>query len=325
MSTFYVIINIKVSDDMSIEIREAKSSEIKKHIKVVKKMTSNMKFNENMDKVNWKLVRFFSNIGYMFMPKEKEVTYKKLKINGVNGILVTPNNIENNDDFILYIHGGGFVSGSAKGTKGYCSMLAKYSKCRVITIDYSLAPEKPYPNGLNDVYNYYLGLKEKYPNCKIALIGESGGANLCIATTIRLINNKKETPPCVVVHSPIIDLSGRVDRNYKINDFTVRESSLKPLQKMYGGENNITDPEISPIYFKKYNKFPSIFITCDYNETLRADSEELYNKCIEGKVESKLIIMKNTFHSFATIGTSSPETKIILKENCDFINKSFKN
>lgn len=232
---------------MSIEIREANSPEIKKHIKVVKKMTGNMGFNENMTKVNWKSVRLFSNIGYMFMPKEKGVKYNKLIINGVNGIIVTPNNIENNKDYILYIHGGGFVSGSAKGTKGYCSMLAKNSRCRVITIDYSLAPEKPYPNGLNDVYNYYLGLKEKCPNCNIALIGESGGANLCLATTIRLINNDEPIPSAIVVHSPIIDLTGSLERNYEIDDFTVNESAFKPLQKIYGNNQDIQNPEISPI------------------------------------------------------------------------------
>lgn len=309
---------------MSIEIREANSHEIKKHIKVVKKMTGNMGFNENMTKVNWKSVRLFSNIGYMFMPKEKGVKYNKLIINGVNGIIVIPNNIENNKDYILYIHGGGFVSGSAKGTKGYCSMLAKNSRCRVITIDYSLAPEKPYPNGLNDVYNYYLGLKEKCPNCNIALIGESGGANLCLATTIRLINNDEPIPSAIVVHSPIIDLTGSLERNYEIDDFTVNESAFKPLQKIYGNNQDIQNPEISPINFDHYEKFPPIFITCDYNETLRADAEELYNLCLENKVYSKLIMMKGTFHSFGSIGSSSPETKQILEENCEFINDNFR-
>lgn len=246
---------------MSIEIREAVSPEIKKHIKIVKRMTKNMGFNENMTKVNWKAVRFLSNIGFMFMPKEKNVKYSKLNINGVNGILITPDDIENKDDYILYVHGGGFVSGSAKGTKGYCSMLAKYSKCRVITIDYSLAPEKPYSNGLNDVYNYYNGLLKLNPNTNISLIGESGGANLCLATTIRLINNNKKIPSCIVVHSPATDLTGNLKRDYEINDFTIHESALKPLQEMYAGSFDIKNPEISPIYFDKFDKFPSIFIT----------------------------------------------------------------
>lgn len=308
---------------MSIEVREASSSEIKKHIKVVKKMTGKMGFNENMTNINWKLVRLFSNIGFMFMPREKDVKYSKLNINGINGILVTPNNLENNEDYILYIHGGGFVSGSAKGTKGYCSMIAHYSKCKVITIDYSLAPEKPFPNGLNDAYNYYVGLLEKSQNSNISLIGESGGANLCLGTAIRAINENKKLPSSIVVHSPIIDLTNSLERKYEINDFTVSETAFKPLQEMYCGNNDFSNSEISPLYFDKYDKFPPIFITCDYNEVLRADSEKLYELCNNKEVDSKLVMMKGTFHSFGSIGTESPETKKILEENCSFINDNF--
>lgn len=308
---------------MSIEIREAKSEEIKKHINTVKKMTGNMGFNENMKSVNWKAVRFFSNIGYMFMPKEKDVKYEKMDINGIKGILVTPNDLKNNKDYIVYVHGGGFVAGSAKGTKGYCSMLAVYSKCRVITIDYSLAPEKPYPYGLNDVYNYYLGLLEKFSDANIALIGESGGANLCLATTVRLINNNKKIPSCIIVNSPVTDLTGMLKRTYNIDDFTIHEGAVKPIQEMYGTNNNLKNPEISPVFFEHFEKFPPVYITCDYNEVLRADAEDLYNKCIAKNIDTKLVMMKNSFHAFAAIGASCPETKQILEENCDFINKNF--
>ena len=98
---------------MSFETREANSEEMKKNIKIVKSMTGKMGFDENMGKVNWKLVRIISNFGYSFMPKEKGVKVKKTKVSNIAIEVSTPDTLDN-DNIIFYIHGGGFVSGSAK-------------------------------------------------------------------------------------------------------------------------------------------------------------------------------------------------------------------
>ena len=307
---------------MSIEIREATSKEMKKHKKIVEKFISNIPFDEKMEERNWNLIRKVSNMSHRITPKEKDVIFKIIE--DINGIVVIPPEIENEKNIILYIHGGGFVNGSAKRTKGYCSTLAKYSKCIVITCDYSLAPEKPYPNAINDVYKTYNTILNNYKDCNISLIGDSAGANICLALTIRLINNNNKLPSSLVLNSPLVDLSYSLKRDYEINDFIVKESFINPLQKMYIKEEKNNNPEISPIHFENFNKFPPVFITCDYNETLRMDAEELYEKCINSNVEAHIIKVKNTFHSFAIMGTSTPETKQILEDICLFINDKFK-
>ena len=75
---------------MSIEYRTSEFNQMKKNIKIVKKITGKMGFDENMHKVNWKFVRFFSNIGYKFMPKEKGCKFKKILINNKKTLLVIP-------------------------------------------------------------------------------------------------------------------------------------------------------------------------------------------------------------------------------------------
>ena len=125
---------------MGIQIRKAKSEEMQKNIRIVKQMTKGMGFDENMGKVNWSFVRVISNFGYQFMPKEKGVKYKKIRLGNVKAV-VSEYGQANCKNVIMYIHGGGFVSGSASSSKGYSSMLAKYSSYKVIAVDYSLAPE----------------------------------------------------------------------------------------------------------------------------------------------------------------------------------------
>ena len=303
---------------MGIQIREAKSEEMKKNIRTVKQMTKGMGFDENMGKVNWSFVRVISNFGYQFMPKEKGVKYQKIKLGNVKAVVSEYGQV-NGKNIIMYIHGGGFVSGSASSSKGYSSMLAKYSSYKVIAVDYSLAPEHSFPKGFDDCYNAFCEIARLYPNAKITLVGESAGANLCLALALKTKETKKVA--CVLVHSPIIDFTGGLNRSeHEIDDFTVKEGCLKPLNKIYVGDNKADNPYISPL-FADFCGFPPTFITCDYNETLYADAKTLYKKCEQAGVDVELVEVKGTFHAFATIGVGTPETKRILQENIEFMNK----
>lgn len=303
---------------MGIQIREAKSEEMKKNIRTVKKMTRGMGFDENMGKVNWSFVRGISNFGYQFMPKEKGVKYRKIRLGNVKAIISEYEPCKSKN-IIMYIHGGGFVSGSASASKGYCSMLAKYSGCKVIAVDYALAPKYSFPYGFNDCFEAFCQIVELYPETKITLVGESAGANLCLALGLKVKNMNKVS--CILVHSPFVDFTGCLDRTeHEIDDFTVKQGCLKALKQIYVGENEADNPLISPI-FGDYLGFPPIFITCDYNETLYADAKALYKKCEQAGVEVEMVEMKGTFHAFAPIGTGSPETRQILEENIVFMCK----
>lgn len=127
---------------------------------------------------------------------------EKISLNNISAEISTPRKMSS-ENIIMYIHGGGFVSGSPKATRAYCSMLAKYSGCRVISIAYSLAPEYTWSAPVDDCYAAYLGIRKMYPNAKIALTGESAGGNLVLATAIvqtqmRCIRNWKAQVPHVI-------------------------------------------------------------------------------------------------------------------------------
>ena len=302
---------------MSVDIREATSKEIQKNIQVVKRMTKGMSFDENMGNVNWRRVRLISTFGYKFMPKAKGVSFKKYRGDGCRYEVALPKEMTGNN-VICYIHGGGFVSGSASSSRGYSSMLAVTSGLRVFSVDYDLAPEHPFPAGFNNCCAVINEIRRLYPDSEIALVGESAGANLCIAVALKM----KDKVSSVIVHSPFVDFTGSLERSeHEIDDFTVKEGCLKPLNDIYVAGNNAMDPYISPMY-GDYNDFPPTFITCDYNETLFADSIWLYRKLQKIGIKVKMIQMKGAFHAFATTGTQAPETATILKENVEFIKEN---
>ena len=304
---------------MAVIERKAWSAEMDRNASVVGRMTGGTSFAGDTSNRNWKVLRVICDVGYSLMPKEKGVKVKKLNLNGIYGEMSYPAK-QISDNIIFYIHGGGLVSGSAKGTRAYCSMMAKYSGCRVVSIDYSLAPEKVFPDALNDCERAYLALRKQYPEAKLCVQGESAGGYLTLALTIRLKEKGEKLPECLIPHSPVCDLTGNTKSDYyDVNDVTVSREGLESLVNCYCPSQDTTNPEISVLYYDHFEGFPPVTITCDAQETLRADAEAIYQKLTEADVDTTLLMYHGTFHAFAPIGTSSPETMELLIENIHFM------
>lgn len=305
---------------MSIMVRTATSVEMKKNKSIIRKMYSRKQFDENMLEVNWRAARKLSNLSYRFFPREDGVKGYRVRIGGTVSELSLPDNVKEGA-VILYIHGGGFVSGSASASRSYASVLAKYTGYRVISAEYRLSPENKYPDALEDCYSILRVIRKKYPDYKVIIAGESAGGNMSIALALKARDRGRKSIAAVIVHSPLADLTGSLDRSeHEIRDFTIVPGFEKPMREAYVGQRDAESPYISPI-FADFHGFPPIFITCDYNETLFADAMTIYRKCVDAGVRAEVVQMKNAFHAFATMGTRTPETEQILIDNADFIDQ----
>ena len=119
-------------------------------------------------------------------------------------------------------------------------------------------------------------------------------------------------------------MTGDLDRSYyEIKDDTVQPEGLDPLMDMYAPGVDRRNPEISCAYFDELEKMPPAEMSFDANETLRADAEMMYRVLLEKGVTCQLIMMENTFHACSTLGTGSPETLQLLKENVRFMDACF--
>lgn len=308
---------------MSKIIVKCTSKEMEKNKKIVGKATGGVMFGKGMEKTNWKLARMLCNIGYSLMPKEKHVKIRKDNFGGVSGEISIPDNMTS-ENIILYIHGGGLVSGSAKATRGYCSMLSRFSGMRVISINYRLAPENQYPKGLDDCYNAYLKIRDMFPQSKVAVTGESAGGYLTLALTIRCIQNGVKKPECILPQSPISDMDSNMDRSYyTIDDNTISPEALPYIWKVYCPGADLHNPELSAIYFDKLDQFPPTAISVNDTETLRADGDKLYEVLKTHNIDVTLTMFEGAFHACTTLGIGSPETFKVMMDNITFIHERF--
>lgn len=254
--------------------------------------------------------------------KSSKIIFSKIKMENISVEMTVPKN-KTSENIIFYIHGGAFMIGIVSYNRRYAEMIASESGCTVYSIEYSLSPENKYPTALNECEKVYLKLRENHPESKIAFTGDSAGGGLCIALALRLKEKHYPLPSSIVVHSPVMDMSGKLDRSINENhDKIIRYSRFGLIKNIYAGENNPENYEISPIY-GDYKDFPPTFITCSDSETMYADSIEL-DKLIEtagGTV--KTVEMNGAFHAFAVMGTKATETGELMNEYIDFMKQNF--
>lgn len=140
-------------------------------------------------------------------PLADDVTTSDATLGGIEAILVeTPET--RSDRVVLYLHGGAYALGSARVGVGLASEVARRARARAYSIDYRLAPEHPYPAGVDDTVAAYRGLLDSGVDARqIAIVGESAGAGLVAAMLVRAKAGGLPQPACVGLMSPWVDLT----------------------------------------------------------------------------------------------------------------------
>jgi monoterpene epsilon-lactone hydrolase len=147
------------------------------------------------------------------LPAPDGVTIRTVSANGVPAKWIAPNSGDaHHRSVILYLHGGGFYSGSSDSHRMLAATLAKDAQADVLLIDYRRMPEAVYPAQIDDaVASYEWLLEQGYPASNIALAGESAGGNLVLELVLRLRDAHRPLPSSMVAMSPIMDLSASGD------------------------------------------------------------------------------------------------------------------
>jgi acetyl esterase/lipase len=160
---------------------------------------------------------------------------------------------------ILYLHGGGFATGSIKSHRALVGRIAEAGNIRALLIEYRLAPEHPFPAALQDALLAYDWL-QKNGYEKIVLVADSAGGGLALSTITSLRDRQSPMPLLVICMSPLIDVEGTgesVIANARRDPWLKEEA--KSIFKYYIGQNNPRDPLISPLY-ADYTNFPPLLI-----------------------------------------------------------------
>ncbi len=256
--------------------------------------------------------------GMSLMPKG--VTFEKIEYNGIKAEWTTPSNLKN-PGVVLYFHGGGYVSGSIKTHRALVGRIALASKTRCLSVEYRLAPEHPFPAGLDDAIEIYHWLiKQNFDPKKIVLAGDSAGGGLVIAALLRLRDEKAPLPAAGVCMSPWLDLevTGESATRLADKDLMVPASGLKAFGLLYTKRENLQHPYVSPV-FADPTGLPPLFIQVSDYETLLDDTMRFEKKAKAAGATVEVEIWKKMSHVWQAYGPILPEAMRAIKKLGEYI------
>lgn len=215
---------------------------------------------------------------------------------------------------ILQIHGGGYI-GPMKNT--YRDFAVQYSRRSlggdVLTVDYRVAPEFPYPAALEDAVASYKWLIEekKYAPEKIVVAGDSAGGGLTLALMLYLRDHGIPLPAGVIVMSPWTDLtcSGEsYTTNYSRDPQFGNTKDNMLYNSSYIGDNDPREPYISPV-FGEYHGFPPVLMQVGSEEVLLSDTLTVAEKLRNAHGKLRLSVYDGMFHVFQMALRLIPESR----------------
>ncbi|UTX54299.1 alpha/beta hydrolase [Leucobacter aridicollis] len=150
---------------------------------------------------------------------------------------------------VLYFHGGGWVVGSLESADSACRFIAAESGLEVIAVDYRLAPEHPFPAGLEDAIDAYRWARAERPGARIAVAGDSAGGNLSATVSIATRDDATGPPDFQLLFFPVTDLSTK-HRSYELfgEGYFLTEAHMDWYRDHYlPTADAALDPLVSPL------------------------------------------------------------------------------
>jgi len=239
--------------------------------------------------------------------------------------IIPPNPIE--DHVILYLHGGGWILGSPITCRRTTSNIAEATSLKILSIDYRLAPEHPFPIPLEDCVNAYKWLLSNgFKKDHIIIAGDSAGGNLTAATLIKLKDLGIGLPAGVICISPATDLT-LADESYFKNaesDPSLADVGLFWWIVVYLSGESPRNPYISPL-FADLKGLPPILVQASSCEMLYSDATRFVEKAKKAGVNAILQSWDDMTHVFqGTRYELLPEAKDAINKIADFTNQLFK-
>jgi acetyl esterase/lipase len=221
---------------------------------------------------------------------------------------------------LLYIHGGGFISGSCKTHRMHVAKFAIGCQLKALVFDYRLAPEHPFPAALDDcvaVYNRLL--QDGYNPDDIIIGGESAGGTLTLSLLLALKEQRICLPKAAFSISPVTDLRCSADSfNYNAKNDIAPMGSWDVWTKLYIADNDPTLPLLSP-QMGDFTGLPPLHICVGTHEIHLDDCENAAGKAKEQGVDVVLSKWDGMVHAFPIMSPLFPEAKYAMAEICEFV------
>ena len=252
-------------------------------------------------------------------PIADDVKREKADANGVSGEWITPPGVSG-DITLYYLPGGGYSIGSVNTHARMVSHIAAACDGRAFTVDYRLAPENPFPAGLDDaVAGYRWLLEQGVDPARLVIGGDSAGGGLALATLQRLREAGDPLPAATVLLSPWTDLEGTGEsiKTRREADPMIDPTTVPEMARSYHRDEDVRDPLVSPLH-ADFTGLPPMLIQVGDAEVLLDDSTRVYRRAEEAGVDVTLKVNDEMIHVFQFFAPLLPEAVAAIERIGEF-------
>ncbi|MFI0367328.1 alpha/beta hydrolase fold domain-containing protein [Actinomadura sp. 1N219] len=222
---------------------------------------------------------------------------------------------------LLYLHGGGYVLGSAYGYRPLAGALAVAAGVGALVADYRLAPEHPFPAALEDALRAYLWILDRgTPPEQLAVAGDSSGAGLTLSLLLSLKQRELPLPGRVVLLSPGVD-TGRVVLGPPSGDHALADVQMAQVSRfldLYLGAHPVEDPLVSPLT-ADLTGLPPMLVQVGTGDSFHDESHALADRARDHGVDVRLELYPVAAHVFHLFWTFLPEAADALEQAGRFV------
>ena len=253
--------------------------------------------------------------GMKHMPVPKGIKIIQTHIGQVPVEIIRDWSATKNSKAMMYIHGGGYLSGSPETHRAFTARLAIELQCEVWVPDYRLAPEHPFPAGLHDVAEVWEAFIKKQSDKTIILGGESAGGGLSLALCYLARERGLRLPDQLYLLSPWLDIR-MAGESYKRNDGRdILVSSYYAehgFARDYAGTHARTDPLMSPLLGDPTG-LPPTYVQVSDTEIFEDDSRSFVEKARNAGVNVTFEVGRGLWHAWPLFAPFIPESNQAIK------------
>jgi acetyl esterase/lipase len=247
-------------------------------------------------------------------------------IGGVKVFVLTPDNIPeaNGNRLLVHVHGGGYVFNPGEAGTGEGVMMAGTARMKVISIDYRMAPDFPYPAAMDDAMAVWKEVVKSTDPKKTAIFGTSSGGGMTLAMVLRAIKEGLPLPAAIAPGTPHSDMTKTGDSyfaNEMLDNVLVSyDGWLGDAAKLYANGADLKDPMLSPIY-GDFKGFPPAILTSGTRDLFLSNTVRVQRKLREAGVEAELTVFEGLSHAQYLFDAGMPESKAHFAELTAFFDR----
>jgi len=249
-----------------------------------------------------------------------------VKVNGIPCAWVSAG--DTSKGVVIYLHGGGYVSGTVSAYAEPCGEISKRTNCRILIVDYTVCPKMSLLDTKNGMVKVYQSLLKDIPAKKIAIVGDSAGGGYALGVLQSIVAANIPVPSCGVLLSPWADLSNSGDSYVKNTSDPIfkLKGTFDAFSRTVAKTANLPleHHEISSMN-GSYSGLPPLYVCAGASERLLSDTETIVERAKAANVQIEHEIHPYGAHDYPIfIGWSVPEHDHALEKVCKFISRNLK-